>query len=145
MSKPTQTPRNLLTAYLAELFLSPFVRRGLLSGKWVPLGQFVTAAQEAYETGALLGHRFHDKMPIFVKLFCEPGRETELATYMGEIARDEIASRQVEGMTFFDLRWEKHVASMMEAVRRAGRTNLTEAHDYYLIAGERIRYADVYR
>jgi hypothetical protein len=145
MSKPTSNPRNLLMAHLAELFLSPFVRTGLLSGRWVPFGQCIIAAQEAYETGALLGHRFHDKIPIFVKLFCEPGRETGLAACMGEIARAEVASCQVETMTFFELRWEKHVASMMGAMRRAGRTNLTETHSYYLIASERVRYANVYR
>jgi predicted nucleic acid-binding protein len=145
MSKPSENPRNLLMAHLAELFLSPFVTSGLLSGKWVPLGQCVIAAQAAYETGALLGHRFHDKKVIFVKLFCEPGRETDLVTHMGQVARDEIAACQGEGVTFFDLRWEKHVASTMEAMRRAGRTNLTETHSYYLIANEKIRYASVYR
>ena len=42
-------------------------------------------------------------------------------------------------MTFFDLRWDKHVTLTMDAMHRAGRTQLTDARDFYQIAQERVR------
>lgn len=139
MSKATDSPENQLVAYLAGFLLGPFVRRGLLLGRWVPLGQCVVAAQVAYETGALLGYRFRDRMPVFAKLFSEPGRETELSTFLTESARAEMSSREGEWTTFFDLRWEEDVAHAMAAMRRACRTELTDTYDFFKIAGERVR------
>ena len=141
--KGTVTPRNSVLPYLAGFILAPFVGKGLLSEKWVSLGQCVIAAQVAYETGALLGYRFREQMPTFAKLFCEPGHETELATYLKESTRAEMSRCQGESMTFFRLRWETDVAFTMEAMRRAGRTKLTDTGDFHLIAGERIRAVDV--
>jgi hypothetical protein len=135
-------PANSLLPYLAGFMLAPFVRKSLFSGKWVPLGQCILAAQLAYEAGAVLGYYFRDRMPVFAKLFCEPGRETELVTYLKESARAEMASCQGESATFFDLSWEAEVALAMEAMRRAGRTKLTDTGDFHLIAGERIRAAN---
>ena len=129
--------------YLAGFILAPFVSIGLPLGKWVPLGQCVAAAQLAYETGALLGYRFREQMPTFAKLFCEPGRETELATHLNESTRAEMSSCDGESMTFFRLRWETDVAFTMEAMRRAGRTKVTDTGDFHLIASESIRAVDM--
>ena len=142
MSRLPNAPPDSVLPYLAGFILAPFVRKGLLSGKWVPLGQCVVAAQLAYETGAVLGYRFRERMPSFAKLFCGPGRETEVVTYLKESAHAEMSSCRGEGTTFFGLRWEAEVALAMEAMRRAGRTRLTDTRDFHLIAGERIRPAN---
>ena len=90
-----------------------------------------------------LGYRFREEMPAFAKLFSEPGRESELATYLKESARAEMLSCQGESMTFFRLKWEAEVALAMEAMRRAGRTKLTDTGVFHLIASERTRAGDL--
>lgn len=138
MSQSSDIAGRQLLAYLAGFLLAPFVKSGPLSGRWVPLGQCVVAAQVAYETGALLGYRFRNQMPVFVKLFCEPGREVDSLNYLKQIAQKEPMSCRGERTTFFDLRWNKHVTRTVDAMHRAGRTQLSDPHDFYRIAQERV-------
>lgn len=145
MSGIPNAPANSLLPYLAGFFLAPFVKSGVVWGRYVQVGHCVVAAQVAFETGALLGYHFRERFPVFVKLFCEPGKETELANYLKELARSRMASCQVEGMTFFNLRWQRHVDLTMEAMRRAGLTNITDPGAFHLIAQERIRLTNVAR
>lgn len=54
----------------------------------------------AFETGAVLGHAFRDRLTSLAKLFALPGREQELTTAMQELARRKL-EKTGESVSYF--------------------------------------------
>src|SRR6266446_817515 len=63
MSAPT------LLAYIAQQIISPVTKKGLFSDEYVLFGSYMPCAQFLYETGAILGYTFRDRLLSFVELF----------------------------------------------------------------------------
>jgi len=75
---------------LARTILAPALKKRLFFGPYIPFQRYLGCYEIAFETGAVLGHRFRDTMPSFARLFSTPGREEELIGAMRELARDKL-------------------------------------------------------
>ena len=71
--------------------VAPALKKRLFSAPYIPFRRYLGCYQTAFETGAVLGYAFRDRLTTFAKLFCEPGREEELTMAMQELARQKMA------------------------------------------------------
>jgi len=94
-----------LLYYLAHEFIAPVKRKGLFSGEYVLFAEYLSHAQLLYETGAVLGCVYRDRLETFAELFSEPGRQAELANFLitGTVVADRLAALPDEPKNFYEL------------------------------------------
>jgi hypothetical protein len=92
-----------LIAYIASELSLPIIRQSWLRGTYVRALELMSCAQCVFETGTVLGWTFRNKMPLFVQLFSEPGREADVLEYLRNKAADRLAASGQEPSSFWDL------------------------------------------
>ncbi len=126
MSTPT------LLGYLAQWALAPVKKKGLLSGQYVLFAEYLSQAQLLYETGAVLGYIYRDRLETFAELFSEPGRQADLAYFLttATSVADRLASLPDEPKNFYELFFKSEVGDLMSAMRNAGLTQFSGWLDF---------------
>lgn len=132
-----------LLDHLAHQIIRPTIRKGLFSGEHVFFGEYMLCSQFLYETGAVLGYSFRRRIKTFVKLFCEPGRESELASYLGETVRTSLQGFAHEPSDFFELHFIPEATRLIQVMRRAGLTRCSDWSDFPKIAKQKLRPANM--
>lgn len=133
-----------LLAYLGHQVAAPIVRKGWLSGEYVLVGDYLPCCQFLYETGAILGYKFRDRIITFVALFCEPGRESELAAQLGETAASRLAQLEGEPDDLMDLYFKPEATRVIRTMQNARLTTFCDWQDFPKVAKQKLRVADVW-
>ena len=94
-----------LLGYLAHEFIAPVKRAGLFSGEYVLFAEYLSHAQLLYETSAVLGCIYRDRLDTFAELFSEPGRQADLANFLitGTVVADRLAALPDDPKNFYEL------------------------------------------
>jgi hypothetical protein len=92
-----------LVSYIARQIAAPIIHTSLLGGEYVLIGEYFSCAQCVFETGTVLGWAFRDRMPVFVQLFCESGKELDLVSYLRKNAASRLAQWKEQPTNFYDL------------------------------------------
>jgi hypothetical protein len=82
--------RTLIDEFVTSIS-APALKKRLFAAPYIPFRRYLGCYQVAFETGAVLGYTFRDRLSTFAKLFCVPGREEELSMAMQALARQKIA------------------------------------------------------
>lgn len=138
MSAPT------LLAHLAYQIITPVTKKGRYSDEYVLFGDYMPCAQFLYETSAILGFTFRDRLAVFVELFCEAGREANLISALAESAASRLSGLPQEPQDFFDMFFKPEVERLMKVMRDAGITKCSEWLDFPKVAKQRMRCADIF-
>jgi hypothetical protein len=101
-----------LLDFLSERFIAPITRKSWLGNERVRVDDYLRAAQRVFESCALLGHRFRDRLPIFARVLGEPGQETEALKRLAELAVAQEPVQQTEPRDFLDLFFRPEVARL---------------------------------
>jgi hypothetical protein len=82
--------RTLIDEFVTSI-IAPALKKRVFAASYIPFRRYLGCYQVAFETGAVLGYTFRDRLSTFAKLFCVPGREEELSMAMQELARQKIS------------------------------------------------------
>jgi hypothetical protein len=129
---------SLLTQ-LADHFITPAASRGWLSGEYVRFGEYARRAQLLYETCALLGFAFREKMSGFVELFAEPGREAAVLAGLKESASAQAAAVGGEPRHFYALFFRLEVESLMLKWRESGKSRCSGWSEFPRVVKRKLR------
>ncbi len=139
MSAPTP-----LLAYLAHQIIRPVTKKGLFSDEYVLFGHYMPCAGFLYETGAILGYTFRDRLPSFVGLFTESGHEADAVAHIGDPAARRLAGLGEEPKDFTDLFWKPEAERLMKIMRDQGLTKCCGWSDFPAVAKQKMRLADIF-
>lgn len=133
-----------LLAYLVHQIIAPVTRKGLLSKDYVLFGQYMPCAQFLYETGAVLGYTFRDRLIVFVELFTDPGHQSDFVSYIATPAADRLASLPSEPKDFMDLFFKPEAERLMKVMRCHGLTQYSEWPDFTKVAKQKMHIKDIF-
>lgn len=95
------------------------MKKRLVLVSYIPFQRYLGCYEEAFETGAVLGHAFRSNPLVLAKLFSIPGNEQELISYMQQLAAERIqAVGRVQ--SFFALAMFAEEARIVANWREAG-------------------------
>ena len=100
MAKPT------LLEYLAHEVVTPIVREDPAFGQFVYFGEYMPCAQFLFETTAVLGYIFRERIVTLIQLFCKPGHEESLMVLVRASVAARLRSLQHPPRDSFDLYFE---------------------------------------
>jgi hypothetical protein len=138
MSAPT------LLGFLANQIITPVTRKALFSDDYVFFGEYMPCAQFLYETGAILGYTFHDRLIVFVELFTEPGHQSHAVEHIATLATSRLAGRSEEPEDFVDLFFKPEAERLMTILRSHGLTNYSEWLDFPKAAKQKMPIKDIF-
>jgi hypothetical protein len=92
-----------LVAYLAALIVGKATRKRMFSGPYVFFGDYIACGQFLFDTGAVLGYTFHEKIAVFAELFAEQGRSSDVVNYLEELAARRLAAHSSEPTDMMEL------------------------------------------
>src|SRR5258706_3013922 len=115
-------------SYLAHILIRPAKKKGWLSGDYVLLPEYLSQAQLLYETGAVLGYRYRDRIETFAELFSEPGRHVDLIYFLTTATPvgDRLATLSEDPKNFFELFTKSEARDLMRTMHSAGLTQFSE-------------------
>ena len=137
-----QTPP--LIAYLADLARAPIVRKGLFAGEYVFFGDYMAASLQLYETGAILGYTYRERLNSFVSLFCERGHEQDLIARMCKSVSDKLAALDHAPKDFIELYFIPEATRLIRVLRDAGLTTYSDWLDFPKLAKHKMRASDIW-
>ncbi len=133
-----------LLAYLVHQIVAPLTRKGLFSHDYVLFGEYMPCAQFLYETGAVLGYTFRDRLLVFVELFTEPGHQSDFVSYIATPAAHRLADLPGEPKDFLDLFFKPETERLMKVMRSHGLTEYSEWADFSKVAKQKMRIKDIF-
>jgi hypothetical protein len=121
-----------LLGYLVHQIIAPVKRKGLFSGEYVLFAEYLSQAQFLYETGAVLGYIYRDRLDAFVEVFSEPGRQADLTNYLvtGTFVDDRLAALSGEPKCFYDLFLKSEGKKLMKKMHEFGLTRFSDWLDF---------------
>src|SRR5215831_17720026 len=119
-----------LLDYWANQLIAPILGKGWFSRERVRLEDYIQRAQLLYETGAVLGQMFRDRLAVLVELFGEPGQEAATISSLAESAAVQMAQAKKEPKNFLDLFFKAEVERLMKIFRDEGRTEYSDWTDF---------------
>ena len=132
-----------LLFYLAQQVTKPIVRKSMFTAEHVLLGDYMPRASFLYETGAVLGYTFHDRIATFAKAFSEPGRESEVASHLGDTAASKLQQLAEPPNNFHCLFFKPEATRIIQVLQRAGRTTCSDWSDLAKVAKQKLPVEDV--
>jgi hypothetical protein len=133
-----------LLAYLAEQVRAPIVRKGVFAGEYVLFGDYMPSSLFLFETSAVLGYTYRDRLAPFVSLFCQPGQERDLIAHMARDIEAKLAALGKEPKDFMELHFIPEATRFMQVFRGAGLTTYSEWIDFPKLAKQKMRPADIW-
>lgn len=91
-----------LLAHIAHSIVEPALKKRLFGPPYLQFHTYLLVYQEAFEIGVVLGYAYRERMRIFARLLCAPGKEVGFVDLIQELAvkrRTDVP----EVRTFFDL------------------------------------------
>lgn len=82
---------DTLLESITKILIAPAIKNKWFSDPVVPFRRYLGLYQEAFETGIVLGYAYRDDLLCLVKLFCQKGRESELAGFLQELAQVSLS------------------------------------------------------
>ena len=137
-------PAEGLLVYMAQQMIALIIRKGLFSEEYIFFADYMSSSQFLCETGAVLGYTFRDRMTTFVKLFCEPGRESGLVATMGDIAATHLQELKEEPQDFIDFFFKQEATRIIDILREAGLTKASGWSDFSKVSKQKLRAKDVF-
>jgi hypothetical protein len=121
--------RLSLIPELAHWCIAPVKRKGFFSGEYVLFAEYLSHAQLLYETSAVLGYIYRDRLGTFTELFSEPGRQADVTNLLvsGRYVADRLAGLPDEPENFNDLFF---TPELMVQARNFGLTQFSELPKY---------------
>lgn len=110
----------------------------MFSAEHVLLGDYMPRALFLYETGAVLGYTFRDRIATFAKAFSEPGRESQTASYLGDQAASKLQQFVEPPNDFIDLFFKPEATRIIQLLQRAGRTTCCDWSDLAKVAKQKL-------
>lgn len=110
-----------LIAELARAIMAPASQKRLLGKPYLTCWRYLGCYEQAFESGAVLGYAFSDKLSNLVQLFCDPGRREELTVALMESAK-ELFAETAAPESFLDLAMWSEKSRMENLWRKAGAT-----------------------
>jgi len=116
-----------LIAELARVIMEPASKRKLLGKPYLTCWRYLGCYEQAFESGAVLGHAFSARLPTLVQLFCEIGREQELSGALREAAKNHL-TQTGEPKSFIDMAMWFEKTRAEDVWRKAGATESDIEH-----------------
>jgi len=128
-----------LLGYLGAQAYVSIIRKGVFTGEHVLFLDYMANLSFLYETGAILGYTYRDRMISFVSLFCQPGRESNVISIMAEGVTDRLAALGHEPKDFMELYFIPEATRSMRLMRDQGLTNYSDWIDFPKLAKHKIK------
>jgi hypothetical protein len=94
---------NSLLGYLSHQAIAPMVKKGLFSGHYIFLFEYLSSLYSLYAIGSVLGYTYRENFTIFLQLMSEEGRQGDLVKVMGKPAEERLAALKREPQNIYDL------------------------------------------
>jgi len=133
-----------LLAYLVHQIIAPLTRKGLFSDDHIFFGEYMPCAEFLYETGAVLGYTFRDRLVVFVELFTEPGHQSDFVSYIATPAAHRLAELPGEPKDFMDLFFKPEAERLMKVMCSHGLTKYSDWTDITKVAKQKMRIKDIF-
>jgi hypothetical protein len=124
-----------LIAELIRGIMQPAVEKKFFGEPFITCARYLGCYEQAYESGAVLGHAFSDRLPVLVRLLTERGHENTQADIMLQTAQKHLVSVG-EAKSFFDLAMCFEKARTEDLWRKA---TVSESDIAQLIKSSRLR------
>ena len=134
-----------LTAYLANQIIAPVRKKGWFTGDYVLFGEYMPCAQFLYDTGAVLGYLFRDRLVAFVELFTEPGHQSDFANYISTLAASRLASLPTEPNDFMDLFLKPEAERIMKIMHSSGATKYSDWSDFAKVFKQKMPIEGIFK
>jgi len=92
-----------LLAHIVQSLIDPALKKRLFRAPTISFWRYLGCYEEAFEIGVVLGYAYRRKLVSFAKLFSQPNRETEIAGFVQQLARNEVAAQSSVPESFFPL------------------------------------------
>lgn len=121
-----------ILGYLTHQIVSPVAKKGLFSGEYLLFADYLSIAQRLYETGAVLGFSYRDRLDSFAALLSEPGRQADLASFLmtSNSAADRLAGLPDDPKNFYDLFLKPEGKKLMKNMHDVGLTQFSDWQDF---------------
>lgn len=133
-----------LLAYLAQQVRAPIIRKGMFTGEHVLFGDYMPASLFLYETSAILGYTYRERITSFVSLFCQPRQESDLIMHMTSSVTAKLAALRHEPKDFIELHLIPEATRLMRVMRDAGLTIYSDWIDFPKLAKHKMRATDIW-
>ena len=91
-----------LLAHIAHSIIAPALKKRIFRPPYLPFLAYLLVYQEAFEIGVVLGYAYRERIVVFAKLLCAPGKEVEFVELMQELAGKRLTA-EPNAKTFLDL------------------------------------------
>lgn len=108
-------------AELVRVIIEPASQKKPLGDRYITCWRYLGCYELAFESGAVLGYAFSDRLATLAQLFCDPGREQELAGWMKHAAVQRF-TEQGEPKNFLDMAMWHEKSRAEEVWRKSGET-----------------------
>src|ERR1035437_6837636 len=98
-----------LHGYLAYQALSQIERKGLFTGRYFWLGEYLSIATWMYETSSVLGYTYRDRLSKLVELMAEEGRTDDLMNFITTPATERMSKLKKTPQNFYEFYFETEV------------------------------------
>lgn len=132
-----------LNGFLASLVLRDITKNDRGSDEYVLFSDYMVRAAFLFEIGAVLGHTFRDRLPIFVQLFAAPGAEQNIISFLRELAVDRLAALDGKPTNFNAVYFAPEATQLIGILRRAGLTDASDWREMHKVASQAMRVADI--
>ena len=132
-----------LVHFLASQIIAPIVKKGFFSGEYVLFSAYMPRAGFLYETGAVLGYTYRDRLMTFAQLFASPGTEQKLIGWLHKQASEHLEHINAPS-DLADLYFAPEATRLIGVLRSAGLTDAEDWIDMHKVANQKLRVADVF-
>ncbi len=81
-----------LIAELVSGIMKPATEKKFFGDPFITCARYLGCYEQAYESGAVLGHAFSDRLPVLVRLLTERGHEVAQADLLKQAAQKHLVS-----------------------------------------------------
>jgi hypothetical protein len=135
-----------LVQFLASQIINSIVKKGFFAGEYVLFCDYMPRAAFLYETGAVLGHAFRDRLTTFAQLFSAPGHRAErnFALMRRCHSASRLNSLDAPPSDFAELYFAPEATRLIGVRRNAGLTDASDWLDMHKVANQKLRVADIF-
>jgi|SRR5579859_3121418 len=127
-----------LLGYLSYQAITPMVKKGLFSGRYIFLFEYLSSLTVLYETCSVLGYTYRDNLPIFLQLISEEGRQDDLLKFIGKPSGERLAALKENPKNFYDLLFSEG-PELMADLRKAGIIKYSNWEDFSKVSKSKLR------
>ncbi len=119
-----------LNGYLAHQALSQIEKKGLFTGRYFWLGEYLSFATATYETSSVLGFTYRDKFSTLIELIAEDGGTNNLMNYITTPGTERISKLKTAPNNFYELFYGTEAVRFMKMLLRDNRIEIDNWLDF---------------